>query len=247
MLRKPSRAAWTRRFGPPETRFLAARRGRARHCAGARAPLGRDLEAPARDLGEGEALPPRPRGGPPATCTCKATLAQPNGEPKTATGTYRWDGAKGSLRWDDPAVGALLARQGWSVRSFDSLFRDDIFLNALRPARLTAKPDGKGTTVVVDGAPGSGFTSLRFDADGVLASAKGPALSIDWHYERAGDHYLLTGWTITLAGGARDTARVTYGRQGPYRVWKKVEMESGAQTFLFETYTMTLVAYEPAK
>ena len=89
------------------------------------------------------------------------------GEAK-ATGQYKLSGGKSTLKWDNPALGNMLATRGWSKQTFDRLFLGDSHRQAIKNTELTAEKHADGsTTLTVKGKTQGGYKSFRYDKGGV--------------------------------------------------------------------------------
>ena len=92
--------------------------------------------------------------------TVKVSSKSPLGEAE-ATGQYRFDGKKSTLKWDNAGLGNMLASRGWSRLTFDRLFIGDSHRRALQNTELSAKknPDGSAT-LTVKGKTQGGYKSF---------------------------------------------------------------------------------------
>jgi hypothetical protein len=158
----------------------------------------------------------------------------------SGSAAYRWDGERGSLEWDNPQLGATMAREGWSAASaFDVRFRPPPLV---REGKLVAKAGEAGTIITVGGTA-RGPKELRFDKDGrlagmVVAMVTGGAVTevvLTFAYEQVGEKFAISGWTVEFEipgiGKAKETTRFTLkevdGRRVPERAEAKTEGARG--------------------
>lgn len=147
-------------------------------------------------------------------------------------GTYYWNGKRGRLKWDRPAVGTQLALQGWTVARFDREMRADFRRRALADCKLTAKRDADTTVVTVAGRNSLAWKELVFSKGGVLKQVliDGPTPQgrvkkrITFVWKRRGPRYLLHEWTFEMKMAMsvlEGEGKATWGRAGKYHVMKR--------------------------
>lgn len=144
-------------------------------------------------------------------------------------GSYYWNGKRGKLKWDRPAVGTQLALQGWSVERFDAQMVPDFRSKALADCKLTAKRTGKTTTVTVEGKNKPAWKQLVFDKSGRLQQLVIDGLTpqgrikkrITYVWKRMGGRYLAHKWTFDLSmanSELKGEGSATYAKLGKYFV-----------------------------
>jgi hypothetical protein len=168
-----------------------------------------------------------------ASCKVRATIGEPTGRTAKATGEYRWDGESGCLTWDNKQVARILARQGWSAEKLDMWFKADRRV-VLDGTRLSAKKSGSGAVVHVEGGD---LKEIRFDGDGVLttvvSTVSGPGGPVEstltFDYERVGDRYVWSGWSVELmVGGTKyvETNTIRTAKMSGFFVMTKLAARS---------------------
>jgi len=168
-----------------------------------------------------------------AKCKVSARVGESPGRTVEATGEYKWNGESGSLTWDNEHVARMLGLQGWSAGKLDMWFKADRRVE-LDGTRLSAKRGESGAVIRVEGGD---IKEIRFDEDGVLtavvSTVSGPGGPVDstltFHYERAGDLYVWSGWSMELAvQGTKyvETNTITTARLGGFLVMTKAVAHS---------------------
>ncbi|MHC4163409.1 MAG: hypothetical protein ACYSUM_14870 [Planctomycetota bacterium] len=144
-------------------------------------------------------------------------------------GTYYWDGTRGKLKWDRPAVGTQLALQGWTAARFDEEMVPDFRRKALAGCKLTAKREGKTTVVTVAGKNAPAWRRFVFDKDGLLQQIliDGPTPQgrikkcITYVWKKVGTRYVAHEWTFEMKMAMsvlKGKGDATYAKAGKYHV-----------------------------
>jgi len=165
-----------------------------------------------------------------ASCKVKFTMSQ-MGEEMAANFTYKWDGEKGKIEWDNPQMGAMFGPGGFQER-FDSDFKRVPLAEQFGTAKCTAKTTETGHVITVDGKTKSGFKSFTFDKDGVLTQVSmettgqmGPQkVTMNLAYTKVDGKYLVTSQNGEADGGMGKMNLVfkfTYTKVGDYQVKQK--------------------------
>lgn len=148
--------------------------------------------------------------------------------------SYVWDGEKGTLRFDDAAIGESLSREGWNDRTFDSWFRGHPFTHGAK-GKLVAEDREDGTAVVkVVDDPEAEVAELHFDTEGVLVAmvSKGRAggvtipVKVTLRYRKESGLYLASGWTAevrTPGGRYVEETKLEYRKVGVFHVVARAE------------------------
>lgn len=162
-----------------------------------------------------------------ASCKVKFMMNQ-MGQEMVVNLTYKWDGEKGKLEWDNPQMGAMFARGGFQDR-FDSDFKQESFEKQLAGAKCTAKATETGHVVTVEGKTKAGFKSFTFDKDGVLTQLRmdtqgqmGPQkMTMKLFYTKVDGKYLPSSQKGEMEGGMGKMGldiKFTYTKVGDYHV-----------------------------
>jgi hypothetical protein len=144
-------------------------------------------------------------------------------------GTYYWNGKRGKLKWDRPAVGTQLALQGWTAARFDEEMRPDFRSKVLAGCKLTAKREAKTTVVTVAGKNAPAWKKLVFDKNGVLQKLviDGPTpqgrikKGITYVWRKMGARYVAHKWTFDMKvamSALEGEGDATYAKVGKYVV-----------------------------
>jgi len=144
-------------------------------------------------------------------------------------GTYYWNGKRGKLTWDRPAVGTQLALQGWTAARFDEEMVPDFRSKTLAGCKLTAKREPKTTVVTIAGKNKPAWKQLVFDKDGVLLQLviDGPTPQgrikkcINYVWRKVGTRYLAHKWTFEMKmamSALKGEGSATYAKAGKYFV-----------------------------
>jgi hypothetical protein len=169
--------------------------------------------------------------------SCKAQFKMSRmGQETTVNFTYKWDGAKGEIEWENPQMGAMLSQQGRFQESFDEEFRLDSFKKSLGTAKCTAKATEEGSVITVEGKTKAGYKSLTFDKHGVLTQIAmevegqmGPQkISFKLSYTKVDGKYLRSGQegeVETAMGRMAMSGKLTYAKVGDYQVKQKLATE----------------------
>ncbi len=152
-----------------------------------------------------------------------------------ATGEYTFTDKKSSLKWDNPALGDMLAMRGWSKQTFDRMFVGDSRRQAIKNTELSAKKSEDGsTTLTVKGKTQGGYKSFTFNRDGIATKftimVSDPATgevdaTIRVTYDKIGKKFVRNGWSydMDLAMGAfRAKVTVTSRKIGKHHVYGRV-------------------------
>lgn len=151
---------------------------------------------------------------------------------------YIWEDGEGKLYWDDPQVGAMMERQGWSKDSLDYFFEGRSEDGNFGGCTLTAEVREGGTAVVVSGP--TRVRELFFTSEGVLRKLslemppgpgeQGLSMGFTLDYQRLNGHWIARGWTLEVElpemGKLVQRTRVTVGREGRYHVIKQAQSET---------------------
>ena len=199
-----------------------------------------------------------------ASCKVKFTMSQ-MGQDMAANFTYKWDGEKGKIEWDNPQMGAMFARGGFQER-FDSEFKKESLTDQFGTAKCTAKATETGHVLTVEGKTKAGFKSFTFDKDGVLkqvtmesAGQMGPQnVTMKFVYTKVDGKYLVSSQDGEVDGGMGKMSLAfsfTYTKVGDYQVKQKqvtnVSMGGapmGAHTMVFSDWKINdAVDAAPAK
>jgi hypothetical protein len=184
----------------------------------------------------------------------------------TATGKYTFNGKKGSLKWDNAALGDMLATRGWSRDTFDRMFIPDSHRRELANTELTAEKKGDTTVVRIKGETKAGYKSFHYDKLGVgkkfTMVIKNPEMGdldavVAVRYDKIGNKYVRSGWSIDLdmpMGAFRGTVKIKNKRVGKYHVYGTVteqqtmgEQSIGNTTLTFTDYKINGAITEPKK
>lgn len=183
-----------------------------------------------------------------------------------ATGQYTFDGKKGTLKWDNAALGGMLATRGWSQDTFDRMFIPDSHLRELAKTTLTARKQDGGTTILVEGETKGGYKSFHYDADGIARkftmlveeSTMGELDAlVEMTYVKIGRKRVRAGWTVRLEmpmGVFRGTVKIKNKKVGKYHLYDAVteqqalgEQSIGSTTLTFFDYKINGGITEPKK
>ena len=152
--------------------------------------------------------------------------------------TYKWDGEKSTLEWDNSQLGMVLGQQGFSQKNMDERFKDKSILDDLAGTKLTGKTNEDGTTkVTVEGETEAGFSAFTFGADGILTGidlkvdpgmGQKTDLKMTMTHEKAGSKLLVStmSFKMELPGMGEFTmkSRFTYVKLGEFTVPDTTEM-----------------------
>lgn len=144
-------------------------------------------------------------------------------------GSYYWNGKRGKLKWDRPAVGTQLRLQGWTVARFDEQMVPDYRAKALAGCKLTAKEEPKATVVTVTGKNTPAWKQFVFDKRGRLQRLviDGPTpqgrikKNITYVWKRMGARYVPHKWTFDLEMAKsvlKGEGRASYAKLGKFVV-----------------------------
>ncbi|MHC4135601.1 MAG: hypothetical protein ACYS0K_11515 [Planctomycetota bacterium] len=164
-----------------------------------------------------------------ASCKVKFKMSR-MGQETTFNLTYKWDGEKGEIEWDNPQMGAMFSEGGRFQERFDSDFKRETLPAQFGTAKCTAKATEEGHVVTVDGKTKAGFKSLTFDKDGVLTQLvmETPGqmggmqkIAMKLTYTKVDGKYLLESQNGEMEGGMGKMGLVikfTYAKVGDYQV-----------------------------
>lgn len=179
-----------------------------------------------------------------ASCKVKVSMTHQMGAME-ANLTYKWDGQKGTVSWDNPQMGAMLDQGGRISQALDGDFKHEPFEQRLSTAKCVAQATETGHVVTVEGKTKMGFKSLTFDKDGVLvglslemASQMGSQkVKVKPAYTKVDGKYLVSSQRMDIESGMgqMDMANeYTYTKVGNYHVKQKQTSSmtmAGAQVF----------------
>ncbi|MHC4470979.1 MAG: hypothetical protein ACYTDY_09485 [Planctomycetota bacterium] len=170
-----------------------------------------------------------------ASFAIEVKIDSPMGAQQTK-GTYKWDGQKGSLEWDDAGMGAMLGQRGIDKEQFDSDFDENAHLTMLAGAKLTAKQKDDGKILVtVEGKTKANIKSFLFGKNGLVEQLVVSAdtgmgtkqdLTMHFAYRKEGDKHLETGQSFELEMGGMGKMSVkrekTYEKVSGFWLLKKI-------------------------
>jgi hypothetical protein len=170
-----------------------------------------------------------------ASFTIKVKIDSPMGAQQTK-GTYKWDGKKGSLEWDNAGMSAMLGQRGIDKEEFDGDFDVDAHLTTLAGAKLTAKQKDDGKILVtVEGKTKANIKSFLFAKIGLVEQMVVSAdtgmgtkqdLTMHFVYRKEGDKHLETGQSFEIEMGGMGKMSVkrekTYEKVSGFWLRKKV-------------------------
>jgi len=147
-------------------------------------------------------------------------------------GSYVWDGKKGTVKWDDPNMGAMMSQGGRDPgEMYAEWFAADKAEKDLAGVKITSSQDGEHTLLKAEGKSESGISEMRFDKEGVLrkmlikqnSPQMGGEMTIkfDVEYEEHEGKLLKTGYAGTVAsamGEMKLSVSIAYETKGKYRV-----------------------------
>ncbi|MHC4931759.1 MAG: hypothetical protein ACYTGV_06170 [Planctomycetota bacterium] len=190
-----------------------------------------------------------------ASCTTKLNMTR--GEQSMSLSiTYKWDGDKSTLDFDNPQMGAAMNQGGGMARQFEERFKSEDLMKSFGSAKLTAKESEQGTVVAVTGKAKGGITSFTFNKEGVVTemTADTPSrmggtvpVKITPTYEKVDGMYFRTGQTVEAEvpgmGKIISTTKITYVKVGSFRPVKKSEtsttaggMPAGSRSFEYSDW-----------
>ena len=165
-----------------------------------------------------------------ASCNLSVKANSPMGA-MAVDGSYVWDGAKSTLKWKDPAMGALMEQGGPGLTSmFEEWFDAEKFNKDMAGAKITSSQDGEHTLLKVEGKTESGLSEMRFDKEGVLRKvvikmdnpqAGEMTMKFDVKHEDVDGKLLQSGYegTLTFAmGEVKIGVTLTFETKGKYRI-----------------------------
>ena len=102
-------------------------------------------------------------------CTHKiAASVTAMGQSMEGTAVFTWDGEKGSLKWDNPQLGAMLGQQGWSVQNLSQAYQAELMNEMLAGCKVTLKSGETEDRLEVAGKGKVPAKAFVFGKDGVL-------------------------------------------------------------------------------
>jgi len=189
--------------------------------------------------------------------SCKAKFSMTRGmQAATLNITYKWDGEKSALEYDNPQMGTAMNRGGGIARQFEERFKSEGLMKSFGSAKLTAKESEQGTVIAIEGKAKGGITSFTFNKDGVVTemTADTPSqmggttpVKITPTYEKVDGMYFRTGQTVEAEvpgmGKVLSTTKITYVKVGSFRPVHKSEtsttaggMPAGSRSFEYSDW-----------
>jgi len=107
-----------------------------------------------------------------ATCNVEFSAQNQMAGTMAMSGTYQWDGDKGTMKWDNGQLAAMLKNRGVSDDMFTDNFRENVYLAKYGKCKLTAESADDGTKINIEGDNAQHLTALYFDGNGKLTKAE---------------------------------------------------------------------------
>lgn len=108
-----------------------------------------------------------------ASCTVDFSVQHPMAGTMAMTGTYKWDGEKGTLNWDNDQLAGRMKQAGISEDMLTEHFKENVHLAKFGKCKLTAESAEDGTKINIEGENDRHLTALYFDGNGKLTKAAG--------------------------------------------------------------------------
>ena len=188
-----------------------------------------------------------------ATCTIEVSLQGPMTGPMSMNGTYKWDGEKSSLEWDNSQMASMLQGQGFSEDMLEEHFKEGANLDVFGKCKLTAESTDDGTKISVEGENKSHLTAMYFDANGTMTKADAMVdpgmgqkmpMTIAFEYAQVDGKCYPKTWTVEMEipqmGKVVDKTEITTEKVGEYWVTTKQHSTSNMGGQPMGTRTITI-------